>query len=39
MTERPILGASFTRGQRFSGALNFKQISLLKTYTITVPVF
>lgn len=39
MNERPILGAAFTRGLRFSGALNFKHISLLKTYTITVPVF
>ena len=39
MNERPILGAAFTRGLRFSGALNFKHISLLPTYTITVPVF
>lgn len=39
MNDRPILGASFTRGLRFSGALNFKHISLLNTYTITVPVF
>lgn len=39
MNERPLLGAAFTRGLRFSGALNFKHISLLKTYTITVPVF
>lgn len=39
LNERPILGAAFTRGLRFSGILNFKHISLLKTYTITVPVF
>jgi len=39
MDERPILGAAFTRGLRFGGALNFKHISLLPAYTITVPVF
>ena len=37
--ERPLLGAIFTRGPQFNGAMNFRHISLLPSYTITVPVF
>jgi hypothetical protein len=36
--ELPLLGAIFTSGPLFNGALNFRHISMLKTYTITVPV-
>lgn len=36
--EQPLLGAAFTRGPQFNGALNLRHLSLLKTYTITVPV-
>lgn len=36
--EQPLLGAAYTRGPLFNGALNFRTLSLLKTYTITVAV-
>lgn len=36
--EQPLLGAAFTRGPLFNGALNFRSLSLLQSYTITVPV-
>ena len=36
--ERPLLGAIFTHGPHINGAMNFRHISLLKSYTITVPV-
>ena len=36
--ERPLMGAVFTRGPEFNGAMNLRQTSLLNSYTITVPV-
>ncbi|HMV50544.1 MAG TPA: hypothetical protein PLD20_10020 [Blastocatellia bacterium] len=36
--ERPLMGAVFTRGPQFNGAMNLRQASLLNSYTITVPV-
>jgi len=36
--EQPLLGAAFTRGPQFNGALNLRHLSLLNTFTITVPV-